>query len=482
MLLALALAADTIFVAPFAVKGQAQPWAGVAAAECVLDVVVQQNKDNFLTMKQLDAVLRRRDLRLDDAAVAAGAVELGKTLGATDLVTGEVSISGNEAVLTAKRIKLADGSEAAAAEASGARKDLAHLAQLLAKDLFGAKELPPPLTQSEKALEAGSRCEVVLARQPLGAHSKMTLPPDKLQEAEKQCQAALAADPKLGIARAGLAVTLAARAQFSEARKQAQKARADRFVPFAVLAESYAARRMKDVPAWSDILEKAVDERPGFLHALGYLAEDRMEQGDDKEALALFVRYLNRSPNHPWAMSKKARELARLGQTDEAIELSEKALSLNPGDPELLIETASRYIDAGRDPRAEPLLKQAMEAKPPRPVAALRLGYLYIRTHKLPQAREALEKCVQMATREDEARTRGIAHADLARVAAKQNKYPEAVAELQKARAEGNDRLPCEEPELSRWKERPELKQVCVEAAAAAADEHGDDDAVPVDL
>src|SRR5262249_32607077 len=192
--------------------------------------------------------------------------------------------------------------------------------------------------------------------------------------------------------------------------------------------------------------------------------------------------YLERSPTSTWAMGRKAREMARLGQTDEAIELSEKALSLNAGDPELLIETASRYIDAGRDPRAEPLLKQAMNAKPPRPLAALRLGYVYFRGHKLPQAKETLEKCVAMATREDEAHTRGIAHADLARVAARQNRYPDAVDELKKARAEGNNHLPCEEPELARWKERPELNRVCVEAAAAAADEHGDDDAVPVDL
>ncbi|MCA1826276.1 MAG: hypothetical protein LC689_04980 [Myxococcales bacterium] len=71
---------------------------------------------------------------------------------------------------------------------------------------------------------------------------------------------------------------------------------------------------------------------------------------------------------------------------------------------------------------------------------------------------------------------------DLARVAARQNRYADAVAELKSARAEGNNHLPCAEPELARWSSRPELEQVCVEAAAAAADEHGDDDAVPVDL
>lgn len=478
-ILAILLAADTILVAPFATKGQAQPWMGVAAADALLDVVVQQNKDNFITMKQLDSVLRRRDLRLDDAAVQANALELARALGATDLISGEINATGSEAVLTAQRIKTGGGA-VAAAEASGAQKDLAKLAQLLAKDLLGASELPPPITHSEKALEAAARCEIILTRQPLGAHSRITLAPPKLDEGEKECKAAIAADPKLGLAHAGYAVTLTARGRFAEARKEARKT--DRFVPFAVLAEAFAARKGKDPQAWSDILARAADERPGFLHAIGYLAEDRMEQGDDKEALVYLERYLQRSPGHTWAMGKKARELAKLGQLDEAIALSEKALTMNPGDPELLIETASRYIDAGRDPKAEPLLTQAMNAQPPRPLAALRLGYLYIRTHRLPQAREALEKCVQLATREDEARTRGIAHGDLARVAAKQNRYPEAIAELQKARAEGNNKLPCEEPELARWKERPELKQICVEAAAKDADEQAGDDAVPVDL
>ena len=485
MLLALLLVAapSTVFVAPFACKDEAPKWAGVAVAESILDSIVQANQDNFLTLKQLDAVLRRRDLRLDDPRVPQQAQELGKTLGATDVITGELWQRGDGYVLEAKRLSVADGSVVKTAKADGSKGALPVIAQKLARELMGNIEATPnALTASEKALEAAARCEIELARQSLGAHSAMTLSEEKLASAEKSCKAALSADSKLGLARAGLAVTMAVRGKFPEARKEAQRARKERFVPLAVLAEAFAARKMKDTTAWRAILQNAVDERPGFLHALGYLAEDRMEAGEDKEALELFERYLQRSPGHTWAMGKKARELAKLKQFDEAIELSEKALSLNAGDPELLIETASRYIDAGRDPRAEPLLKQAMAATPPRPLAALRLGYLYIRGHKLPQARQALEQCVKMATREDEARTRGIAHADMARIDARQNKYPEAVAELQSARAEGNNHIPCDEPELARWKDRPELNRVCVEAAAAAADEHTDEDAIPVDL
>ena len=476
------LAAATILVVPFAPRGEAPSASGVAVAESIIDVVVQGKADNFITLKQLDAVLRRRDLRLTDAAVPGSALDLGRTLGATDVVTGEVWLSDGKWLIDARRLNLAAGKVGGSAKIEGARAALPGLAQKAGLDLFPGATAESLVTGSGAALEAGARCEAELARQSLGAHSRMTLAGEHLAAAEKACREALKADPKFGLARAGLAVTLAVRGKLAEARKEAQRAQEDRFVPFGVLAEAFAARKLHDLEGWRQILQNAVAERPGFLHALGYLAEDSMEGGDDKEALALFEQYLRRSPGHSWAMGKKARQLARLGQTDEAIELSEKALSLNPGDPELLIETASRYIDAGRDPRAEPLLRQAMDSKPPRPLAALRLGYLYFRGHKLPQAREALTRCIAMATREDEARTRGIAHADLARIDAKQNKYLEAVAELQKARAEGDNHLPCEEPELLRWRERPELKRVCVEADAAAADEKSEDDVVPVDL
>jgi tetratricopeptide (TPR) repeat protein len=480
MLLAL-LAAETVAVLPFATTGSAPREAGLAAAESIVDVVVQQNLDNFVTLKQLDAVLRRRDIPVDAPNLYERSGELAKALGATELVLGEVSEEGGKVRVSGKLIAMPGGAVKREAEGQGLKNELPRLLHKLGLDLLQATTRIGPMTTHARALLDAAGCEAALARQSLGAHSKATLKPDQLERAEKLCKAALKDDPKLALAKAGLAVTLAVRGKFGEAKSLAQSAEEGRFVPLAVLAESYADRGLNDAKGWKVALQNSISERPGFLHALGYLAEDAMERGDDKAALELFSQYLERSPNHPWAMSKKARELARNGQQDEAIELSEKALALNPGDPELLIETASRYLDAGRDSRAEPLLRQAMTAAPPRPLAALRLGYLYIRTHKLPQAREALETCLRMATREDEAKTRGIAHADLARVAAKQNRYPDAVTELEAARKEGNERLPCQEPELQRWKDRPELKRVCVEAAAAAADASFEEDATPGD-
>ncbi len=306
--------------------------------------------------------------------------------------------------------------------------------------------------------------------------------PEQAGLAEKECGLAINADPGCGLAHAGLAVALLAQGKPGPAREEARAASALRFVPLASLADAFAAQQLHDLGAARGVLHDAVEERPGFLHALGIMVEVRIEKGEDQEALAILNRYLARAPGHPWALGKKSRELARLKLFDEAIEVSEKALALSPDDPEVQIEAASRYIDAGRDARAEPLLQRAAHAVPPRPLALLRLGYVYFRAHKLKEARAALEQCIAAAHRDDEAKTRGLAHSDLARIDARQNKYAEAVDELKKARAGGFNKLPCEEPELARWKERPELARTCAEAAAALSDEKADENAVPVDL
>src|SRR2546426_396044 len=358
VLLAALLAADTVLVLPFATKADARAGAGVAVAEVILDVVVQANRDNFLTLKQLDAALRRRDLQLDDAAVCAHALELARPLGATDVVLGEVRVEGGQWRIEAKRLKVASGKLVKQAAEEGARAAFPTLAHKVALDLFErVRGSPGPLTRSGVALEEAALCEAQLARQPLGPRARTALAPDRIASAEKACKAALQADPMLGLARAGLAVALAARGKFAQAREQARKAQSRRFVPIAVLAESFAERKMHG-------------------------------------------------------------------------------------------GTASRYIDAGRDARAQPLLEQ----------------------------------CLRLATRDEEARTRGMAHADLAIVHARQERYADAVAELERARAEGNNELPCDEPELEGWKDQPELREVCVAAEAALADSEADDDAVPVEL
>src|SRR6195256_2617816 len=136
VLFAALLVANTILVMPFATKGDAPQGAGVAVGEAILDVVVQANADSFLTFKQLDAVLRRRDLSLDDVGLSALAADLGRTLGATDVVTGEVWLEEGRWRIAARRLKVADGKAVATAKEEGARASLPALARKAALDLF----------------------------------------------------------------------------------------------------------------------------------------------------------------------------------------------------------------------------------------------------------------------------------------------------------------------------------------------------------
>src|SRR5258708_22601769 len=190
------LAAATILVVPFEPKGDAPPASGVALAESILDVVVQGKIDNFLTLKQLDAVLRRRDLRLTDADIPRNAVELARTLGASDVITGEVWLNGGKWLIDARRLKVADGSVAGSTKVEGARAALAGLAQKAGTDLLGGVVPQGLITGSAAALEAGARRGAALARPSLGAQSKITPGARQLPPAEKTRPETLPAVPQ----------------------------------------------------------------------------------------------------------------------------------------------------------------------------------------------------------------------------------------------------------------------------------------------
>ncbi len=474
----------TILVLPFVQKGEgAAEWTGVAVAESLVDFLAQVNHDNFLTLKQLDAALRPRGMKITDAeAITSAAQSLGRTLGATDVVTGEVSRKGDLFVIEATRARVGPGSLIKHSKVQGTRAVLPVLTKKLAGEIAGATTKAPPMSKDQRALEEAAACTGMLARQSLSPQAKGALEESVLAGAEKHCRDALQLDPGLGLARAGLSVVLACRGDYDQAKKEAQTARARRFVPLAVLAESFALRRSGDVNGARSVLDDAVASRPGFLHALGYLGEDRLESRDNSSAKVEFERYLKRSPGHPWATAQLAHALSRLGKKDEALKLTQEASAKNPGDPELEIELASRLIDLGRDRDAEPLLKSALEAKPPRVLAGLRLGFLQFREKRYADARGSFSNVVALATGTDEARVRAVAQADLARVAAAEGNLGEAVQRLSAAKEEGMRKLPCDEPAFAKWKGKPEMDEACKEGEHGKFEAFDENDAVSVDF
>jgi tetratricopeptide (TPR) repeat protein len=474
----------TVLVLPFAASGEGAEWTGLAISESVLDFVAQVNQDNFVTLKQLDAVLRPRDLKLADAAsLAPKAQALGRSLGATDVIVGDVIKKGDIWTVEGKRLNVLSGSVLKTAKVQGSKAVLPILTKRLAGELVGTTTKAPPLGKDQKALDEAAHCGALLARQSLSPRAKGLLEEAVVKEAEALCRAALQSDPNLGLARAGLAVALAIQGQYDEAKAEARQAQKGRFVPLAVLAESFALRRSGDAAAARTVLDDAVVARPGFLHALGYLGEERLEVRDNPAAKVDFERYLKRAPGHPWGLAKLGHALARLGKKDEAIQVTKEALAHDPDDPELNIELASRLIDAGKDAEAEGHLRAAMDATPPRTLAGLRLGYLYLRGKRLKDAKDLFNRVIAAATRTDESRLRAVAQADLARVAALEGNLAEAVQRLGAAKEEGLRKMPCDEPAFAQWKDKPELVEACKEPEGKGGQDSLDPDAsVAVDF
>jgi len=306
---------------------------------------------------------------------------------------------------------------------------------------------------------------------------------DKLKSSEEICQAALAADHALGLAHAYEAILLSLRDRNADARKEAALAQTfHRYVPMGALADSFAARRAGDLAAARAALETAAREHPGFLHAIGYLAEEQEDLNQNQAALDWWTQYLARAPGHPFATARAGRALARLGKPADGIALSKKALERSPNDPELLIELASRYIDANQLVDAEKILLDVEKVTPHRPLAWLRLGYLYQREGKVQPAREQFMASIKQGVAEDEARVRAVAWADLAQLEGQENQYDAAVEALKGAAKEGLHKLPCDAPELVKYKGKPQFDRVCKDAAGAPGGLVDDEDVVGINV
>jgi tetratricopeptide (TPR) repeat protein len=477
-------APKTFLAVPFAIREETPDWTGIAMSEVIADAIAQQDRDNFVAFKQLDVLLRRRGIGIADAAVPATAVGLARALGATDVITGEVARLGGSVAIEARRLRAKTGEVLRTARVDGPFAEMPALAQRVAVQLLLAPPGSAPMAADAAALENLIRCELSVIAQPLGPRALPALSNETLHAAEESCGAALESDRSLGLAHAALSVALGARGNLAEAREQASAAQSSgRFVPLAVAAESWIARRRGDPAEATAVLRRAIAKHPGFLHAHGLLGEDRSEAGDAAGSLQAFDGYLARVPFYPWAMARRGRELSRLGRKKEAIATTRAALARDPGDPELSIELATRCMEAGKDDLAEEQLKLALIARPIRPLASLRLGSLYLRKGKLAEARAALERTVLEATREDQARMRAGAHAELARLAAISGRRGEMIDELRRARAGGRGRHLCGEPAFAQWKGLPEMEELCAKGAgSAAASQDESDDGVAIEL
>lgn len=432
-MIALLAAAQTLLVVPFTVTGDSDAaWMGMAAAETILELAEKAPELNVLTVRQLNTVLKRRDLLFADVSSPEEARKVAVYLGATDVAVGTIEIRAGQVMGVASQV----------VQVAGGRASSKALANLVAK---AALSIRP-----EEALRRTIACLEALLPQPLGPRARPVLAPEALARARGECEAALAADAGSTLARAGRALVLVNSGDAERGLFEARAAQRRGPVTLATLVEYYARMQLHDDARALAALAAAVKARPGFLHARGYIGEHHHAAKEHSRALEAFEAYLARCPGHPWVMAQIGQSLARLGKLDLSIAVTRRALALDPENAELAIELGSRLIDAGKLDDAVAALEPALGAEPRRPLAFLRLGYTRLLQGRLAEAVPPLQYAVTSAWHEDEFRTRGYAHFDLARVRARQGDVEEALRELADARAEGEPRkIPCAEPDLA---------------------------------
>lgn len=150
--------------------------------------------------------------------------------------------------------------------------------------------------------------------------------------------------------------------------------------------------RQKDPQQALPLLQAAAEARPTVARPQYYLAQALLETGDAAAAVERFRRAVALDPSSADAQLGLARALARLGRLEESEQHFRKAAELERGDSatQILLELADRYEKAGLRQKAVEIYALLPHA----PEAAERLGYLLVELGRPAEALPILEKLV----------------------------------------------------------------------------------------
>jgi tetratricopeptide (TPR) repeat protein len=429
----------TVVVAPLASpSAEEYQWIGQALAESFTNRLLASGQANVFSQRQWAAVLRERDIEARSVRSDEDAREIGQQLGADQLVVGSFVASWPDIRISVRRLAIDGTRPLATAEVTGNLEDLPKLEGQLAKALFkgafdkAAKGAGP--TKSVYAWQRLARCRGTLALQSMGPRARPWLPRPLVERAVADCAEAEKLDKRLVEATAFRGLGLFLLGEEKEGRKATDSALKKRREPgWPDLVSFFVRLRGGDAAGAEKVLAAAIKKRPGFLHARTTLGESLAARGDPDGARKVFEQSLAEAPKQPWIHVQVSKLLAKKGDIDGAVAGMDKALAQVPDDAVLLMEKASRQIDGKRWKDAETTLRKAMESDPRLATAYLRLGFVFLETDQLALARPILEKALLEADLESEARVRGYAHFDLAKLAVREKRTDDAKTHIAQA-------------------------------------------------
>lgn len=468
-----ALAANTLIVVP--PSAEQRPLGDAKEAILLMQLAALRGYEGLSVThpKQLNRALEHYERALADRSEAARRAALAAAFGADRVIFSEVSL-GKKARMTL-RIESPRNKrpKKVSFEAAGLLPLLeampAQLARLLKKGGVSAKRRSDsgavPSTKSMPALLKYAACHQRLIRQPIGIRFPVVLDKTNIDRAVALCKEARKLDPKLLEVDAALAFAYALKGDQANAQKMlatVKKSKKTRYLPLYWIGKFWALSRFHHPDLAARALREAIEQRPGFLLARGYLGDTfaAMKRFDD--AYGTFEQYLKLVPAQPWVMGRLGYISAKRKDLKGAISWTQRALRTAPTDSELLLEMASRYVDAGEHKKAITILKRLIGEGAARGEVYLRLGYAQLKLGNLAAAEKELLRAIEKASRAAEWRTRGRARYDLAKLWAQSGLREKALEQLQLAVDEGyRDRAVFEgDPDFAQLKKDPRFERM----------------------
>ena len=450
LLPSLAAAADLIPVAvlPPVADKKAPEGLARAMAEKASAMLMATGKFSVVSARQISSMAARHRVKSEALGDHNVAREAAQRLGAKLFVYSKLTAAKDGWTLEISSGAVGDpGTEQSSAtlpkgEAGAVWAGAAGLAAAAAK--LARLEAPPALVSdaSDAAVRDWAACEMLLGRQPIGVENPTVLAEADLTRAVSLCNAAVKAAPKFAEAWAALALAAAIssgdeRAVFALTQAESLRGTPPTHLPNATLARFWLVTRFQSTEAGEWVLKEAIAREPGFLLARGYLAELLNAEGKHADSARAWQDYAAMTPNNPFIISRLAYTLSRLGKSAEASAFAEKALAYDPDSVDLNLELASRYVDANQLDKAIKVLEPLAKPADARGETVLRLGYARLLKGELDEAQKLLSRAVGAAKEPGEWRTRGRAKLNLAMVALKKDKKPEAKKLLGEAAKEG---------------------------------------------
>ncbi|HIG18050.1 MAG TPA: tetratricopeptide repeat protein [Candidatus Handelsmanbacteria bacterium] len=170
---------------------------------------------------------------------------------------------------------------------------------------------------------------------------------------------------------------------------------------------------------------------PGVRH--DQLAAHFLDRGQHERALREARRAARETPEAPTPKVIAALALAGLGRTEEAAAAIEEALYLDPDDTRLYGTLRSVCVDAGREKLALEILQRLSSDNPTHWLLQLNLGWAHLAVGHQAEAVTLLEAAVAAADTTAPAEDLILAHFELSRVYAEQQRLDDASRVLESA-------------------------------------------------